>query len=92
MQIMAQNGLLKSEQGAHGGYLLVKDLSKVSFHDLVEMILGPMGIVKCLHGSTDCDYIHQCNVQTPLNILNQKLKDFYQNVTLNELLQTRDVR
>lgn len=92
MQIMAQNGLLKSEQGAHGGYLLVQDLSKISFHDLAEMILGPMGIVKCINSEGECDFLSNCNVKSPLLLLNDKLTDFYKNLSLNELLSAREAR
>lgn len=90
MQIMAQNGLLKSEQGAQGGYLIVQDLSKVSFYDLMEMILGPLEIVKCLHDT--CDLKNQCNILTPLSLLNSKLIEFYSGLSLSDLLEAREVK
>ena len=86
MQIMAQSGLLKSEQGAQGGYVLIKDLSKVSLYDLIEMILGPVSIVKCIHTSDVCDLSDQCNIQSPLAILNQRLIEFYSELSLQDLL------
>lgn len=86
MQIMGQKEILKSEQGAQGGYQLVGDLSKVSFFDLIEMILGPLGIAKCLHGSENCDMFESCNIQQPINHLNNRLVEFYKGVTLEEIL------
>lgn len=92
MQIMAQNGLLKSEQGAHGGYLIACNLARVSFHQLLEMILGPLGVVKCLHAAEDCEMSGHCSIQSPLSLLNQKLVGFYSELTLQDLLQTKDLR
>ena len=89
MQIMGQKGLLKSEQGAYGGYKLVKDLSTVSFHELLVMILGPLGLAKCLHGEENCDMIQTCNIQNPIVLLNEKLIDFYKGLSLFELLNQR---
>lgn len=88
MQTMAQKGLLKSEQGAHGGYLVLKDLSKVSFYDLVQMVEGPLAIAKCLNaGPTSCDLSHSCNIVSPVNLLNERLVEFYKNLPVLELIE-----
>lgn len=90
LQILTQKGLLKSEQGAHGGYLIVRDLSKISFHELTEMVLGPMGIVKCLHGDDRCELIKSCNIVSPVGLLNRKLTDFYKTLSVAELLKVKE--
>jgi Rrf2 family protein len=83
LQTLAQKGVLKSEQGAYGGYLLQKDLSKVSFYDLAEMIEGPMAVVKCLHSEAPkCDLSSTCNVVSPLTYFNEKLIEFYQSLSV----------
>lgn len=87
MQQMAhRGGILKSEYGANGGYQITKDLGKVSIHDLVEMIEGPTALVKCLHNEGPCEIQKTCNIVSPLNLLNEKLNDFYKNLSLKELL------
>lgn len=85
MQVMAHKGLLKSEQGPQGGYSIVRDLSTVSFHELLEMIIGPLGIVKCLQ-TPDCELVGQCNIQSPLTSLNNRLIDFYKSLNIEVLL------
>lgn len=90
LQQMVQRGILRSEQGAHGGYLLVRDLNKVSFYDLNEMILGPIAVAKCLHTVADCDLMEKCNIVTPVTNLNRKLSDFYQSFSVGELLRVRE--
>lgn len=86
MQLMAQNGILKSEQGAQGGYQITKDLSKVSLQDLIQTVQGPTSIAKCLGEKEPCELQNSCNIVSPVSVLNHRLAEFYKNLTLKELL------
>lgn len=86
MQIMAQHGILKSEQGVNGGYQIQKDLNRFTLQSLIEMIEGPTAIAKCIHGEAACDIQSTCNIASPIVNLNNKLLEFYNSVTLKELL------
>jgi Rrf2 family transcriptional regulator, nitric oxide-sensitive transcriptional repressor len=88
LQVLAQKGLLKSEQGAHGGYQILKDLSKVSFLEMVEWILGPMNLASCLFddNGNGCELTDTCNIISPITQLNEKIKEFYSTLMLKELV------
>jgi len=86
MQVMAQKGLLKSEHGAFGGYQITKDLAKVTLFDLIQFVEGPTAIVKCLQKEEPCEIRGQCNIISPIQNLNTRMKDFYQSVSLKEIL------
>lgn len=86
LQAMAHAGFLRVVQGAHGGYGIVKDLSEISFHQLVEIIEGPLEIARCLHNE-GCDLSSKCNIQSPMSVLNSKLAEFYQGLRLDEILR-----
>ena len=90
MQLMAQKKILKAEHGAQGGYLIIKDLAKVTFLDIVEAVLSPVEVVKCTSGSKSCEFIGQCNIQTPLQVFNQRLVEFYKMLSVSELLQIQN--
>lgn len=90
MQLMAQRGILKSEHGAQGGYQIVRDLNRVSFYEIMETILGPIEIVKCLSGSDDCGLKNTCAIQSPLQELNVRLKEFYEGLSLGEILKIKE--
>ena len=90
MQIMTQNGLLRSEQGVKGGYWLNRDLRDVSLLYLMEMILGPVEVTKCIGDAMGCDLIGKCNIQSPIHHINQKFKFFLQNLSLLEILEASD--
>ncbi len=89
LQIMAKDGILVSEQGVKGGYILAKDLSSVSLFQLMEMVEGPVGITSCTISNNKpvkCCRQSSCNVSTHLNVLNKKLVDFCREISLQELL------
>lgn len=86
LQLMAQKGILRAEHGAQGGYQITKDLSRVSLHELVTMVQGPVQIAKCMHKEESCDIQASCNIISPIHSLNQRLSEFYKGLTLQELL------
>ncbi|HVK62644.1 MAG TPA: Rrf2 family transcriptional regulator [Bdellovibrionales bacterium] len=95
MQVLAARGVLRSEQGAHGGYMIAKDLNRVSFYDLNEMILGPVAVARCLHdqeAESPCEIRGTCNIVSPVQTLNRKLIEFYRGLSVAELLETRVAR
>lgn len=91
LQMMVQKGLLKSEQGAQGGYLIQRDLRKISLHDLIEYVVGPISVVKCLDpGKGDCDMENSCNVIAPLAFLNDQIVQFYKGINIEDMLSVPD--
>lgn len=95
MQQMVQGKFLKSEQGAYGGYLIMRDLTKVSVKDLIERVVGPVEIVKCMNSDTasappsTCELKENCNIKQPLVQLNEQLIQFYESINLHQLLNVR---
>ncbi len=90
LQIMAQHEILRAEQGAYGGYQILKDLSKVTVGDLSDMIIGPIQIANCFHGDySHCDLTHSCSVIRPMLNLNERISQLFHNMKVSELIETR---
>lgn len=91
LQRMTSAKILKSEHGAHGGYLILKDLSKITLLDLSEMILGPLQVVDCLKESTDknCQLTESCNIISPIERLNEKIKSFYKEISVKDIVKPK---
>jgi Rrf2 family protein len=90
LQIMAQHEILRAEQGAYGGYQILKDLSKVTVGDLSDMIIGPIQIANCFHGDySHCDLTHSCSVIGPMLNLNERISQLFHNMKVSELIETR---
>ena len=92
MQAMANKGLLKSEQGVRGGYRIVRDLGRVSLYELIEIVEGPITIAKCIHAEGACELMGQCNIQTPVDHLNGRIREFYTSLSLREILDSTQAR
>lgn len=86
LQIMAQKNWLQSSHGSTGGYIIVKDLSKMSFYQLSEALMGPMKLVRCLSGS--CKIKNNCNIVSPVQVLNQHLIEIYQSLSVQQLIES----
>ncbi len=90
LQKMSRSAWLKSAQGTHGGYVLDEDLfAEVTLHNLVELISGGLKLVKCIEGN--CDMTASCNIQTPVNRLNQGLIDYYKTIFIKDLLSNSKI-
>jgi Rrf2 family protein len=85
MQTLSSGGLLQSEYGSSGGYMLTKDLSKVSMLTLIEIIEGPTEITRCLSKDEKCELKGSCNIMSPIEKLSAKLNHFYLNISLQDL-------
>lgn len=88
LQQLAGEKWLYVEHGVKGGYRLQKNLHETSFLHLVEVLVGPVHVVNCmLDEDSDCSLTDSCNVIEPLKKLNTRLKDFYQTITVADLVQ-----
>ena len=91
LQVLAQKNILKSEQGAQGGYQITRDLNKVSLQELIEWTTGKIEIAKCLHSGAEstCEIKTTCNIISPVMVLNRKLTEFYKTLSVAELLENK---
>ncbi len=91
LQVLAQHEIVRAEQGAYGGYQILKDLSKITLYDLTEIIEGPLQIVNCFHGNySHCDITSSCNVISPMLNLNERIAAFFKTINVKELIQSRN--
>ena len=51
---LVQGGLVASQKGAKGGYLLDKPPASITLKAVIELIDGPIGIVRCLGNTESC--------------------------------------
>lgn len=88
LQLMAGKSWLRSEQGAQGGYQIIKDFNEISFLDLVECLVGSVQMANCLYDDrADCDLVQTCNIISPITKLNRQLKDFYASLPVKDLME-----
>src|SRR5262245_25306969 len=81
---LARRGLLVSQHGINGGYVLARDPSKISIVDVVEALDGPIGITPCERGSS-CEQWEYCSVRDPLMKLKLKVVRVLGDTSIYEL-------
>lgn len=87
LQRLKDTGLIQSEQGARGGYLLGKVVDEASFGQFVEWLEGPQSLVGCQsEGHTTCEYLNKCEIKDVLLVLNRQIKAVLENMSLQEIL------
>jgi Rrf2 family protein len=86
MQSLNNREILTSLQGANGGYQLTKDLSKITFLELEEIIEGKNRDFFCQSEKGLCHLHPSCNIISPVDRLNRKVKTFLSDLSIEELL------
>lgn len=90
LQMMHQHGILKAIQGAHGGYLIIKDLSKITMRELSDIIVGPIEIASCFHGNySHCEVTSACNIIAPMLNLNERINKVFGEVFITDLIESK---
>ncbi len=90
LRILNADGLVKSEQGAHGGYRLLDNVTDVSFGDFIELIEGhSLAFTDCLRdeASCRCGMMDRCNIVAPMQQFHGRLLTFLRSVKLAEILE-----
>jgi Rrf2 family protein len=86
LQRLAQRGVLKSQQGIHGGYVLARAADTVTVAEVVEVIDGPLQLTVC--GTTDerCEQFAKCNIRDPLHRIRDRIIAALMACTVAELV------
>jgi Rrf2 family protein len=89
MQRLAKGGILRSVQGANGGYQVIRDLSGVTLLELMEAVLGQVAAVNCLK-SCGCARFDRCTIAGPMSHLNEKMRELYLEMTVAGLIAAKE--
>ena len=86
LQQMAKDNMVKAIQGPTGGYKISADLHQISLKDFFEKLEGPLGLMDC-YSNSDCVQMKSCNILTPIQRINQIMRDMFSNTSLQEITQ-----
>jgi Rrf2 family protein len=84
LQRLHKAGIVKSEMGPSGGFILCKNPSKITVRRLVETIQGPVRLNNCKLCRLSC----RCNISPELTRLQGKINEFLDGLTLRQLTDT----
>jgi len=92
MQKLNAAGLVKSKMGPKGGFFLSKDPSEISLGGIVKVIQGSVSVNRCLLEIDFCSRLSNCPISNKLTELQKYIESFFNDVTLNQLLESQDTK
>ena len=89
---LRNNGILQSQKGKGGGYLLRSSPKDVSLAKIIRIIDGPIAPILCVslnfYGKCDdCNSEERCKIRPFMTKLRDANLSVYENTTLNDLLE-----
>lgn len=88
LQRLSRAGYICSIQGVKGGYFLEQPLERLSVDQIIQVVDGPIKIVNCVEKEiTDCSCRQKefCIIRNPMDIIQQKLENFFKMISLQEI-------
>jgi Rrf2 family protein len=90
LQRLVQRGLLRSQQGIHGGYQLSRPADTVTVAEVVEAIDGPLILTVCGTTNERCEQFAKCNIRDPLHRIRDRIIGALMACTIAELASDRN--
>jgi Rrf2 family protein len=86
------SGLVNSYRGAHGGYNLSRDPSKITLREIVEALEGNLSLVECIDNPSACHRVSQCVAQDVWCKVSQAIAGTLESITLRDLVQKNQTK
>lgn len=85
LQRLVKAGLLRSQHGINGGYVLAREANHISAFEVIRAIDGPLFITSCVTVRGECGQSNKCTIREPLRRVNQSIEDVLRSITISEM-------
>src|SRR3979411_1973682 len=85
LQRLAKAGLLRSQHGINGGYMLARDPGTISAFEVIRAIDGPLFITSCITVRGECDQTDRCTIKEPLRRVNESIEQVLRRISILEM-------
>ncbi|MBT3221215.1 MAG: Rrf2 family transcriptional regulator [Proteobacteria bacterium] len=85
---LRKGGLVSSSRGLKGGYLLVNEPKDVTLLDVITALGDDCSMAECCINPTACARSDTCPTRPVWIMLGDRLREFWQGFTLEDLLST----
>ena len=93
MATMKSAGLIRSQRGAKGGYILAQPPEKIKLSDVFEAFEGPVVTVECVTNDNYCTRAADCIARQVWCEVQRSIKKVLESITLKDALdKARTVR
>jgi len=85
LQRLAKAGLLHSQHGINGGYMLARPAATISAFEVIQAIDGPLFITSCVTHRGECDQTDRCNIREPLRKVNESIEAVLKRIKISHM-------
>ena len=85
---LRKGGLVSSARGLKGGYVLANDPKLVTLLDVITALGDDCSMTECCIKPASCDRSDDCPTRPVWLMLGERLREFWQGLTLEDLLTT----
>jgi len=86
LQKLGKKGLVISQNGPKGGYLLAMAASDISVLSVIQAIEGHIGITECYHNEdSHCVQMARCNIRTPLRNIQNSIYSLLESMSIEDM-------
>ena len=85
LQRLVRKGLLVSQQGMNGGYVLARNARNISALEVIRAIDGPLFITSCGDEKHGCYQSPKCNVREPLRKVNESIQQVLTRISIADM-------
>jgi len=85
LQRLVKAGLLRSQHGTNGGYILAREASLITAFEVIRAIDGPLQITSCVTVRGECGQTDRCNIREPLRRVNDSIEEVLRRITIGEM-------
>ncbi|MGZ4959353.1 MAG: SUF system Fe-S cluster assembly regulator [Methylomonas sp.] len=86
LKILTKAGVLSSTRGAKGGYCLAREPERITVATVISALEGPIALTECTVSHKGCDQASGCRIQGNWHLINQKIAQALESVTLADLI------
>jgi len=87
IQDLRRNGVVRSQRGAHGGYVLTRPPEEITMLDVWVALEGPLRPVDCLEHPDGCQMVDECATRDVWEKFRDTLVAVLGSVTLADLAE-----
>ncbi len=85
LQRLAKVGLVRSQHGVNGGYMLTADPKTISAFEVIKAIDGPLFITSCITVRGECGQSERCTIREPLRKVNESIEQVLKNIKISQM-------
>lgn len=79
-------GLIRSERGSHGGFVVTKPLSEITMKDIVHALDGTICVVECVNDPETCDRARICVTRNVWQEVSDSVAQTLESMTLEDMV------